>query len=652
MSANRYTNIQHKIVSRQDGALRHKIDKDYILVQGNLTHRSVFKKDNEPGPKAPLGIVSTDPMDEEGVYKKWIASNSGFIQEFTSSIGSGGAKQTTFSDVQAFLMDTIEQFVFVDKTRQFGFSYVLAARALSEAMLSLKHTTIFISYNEEESKEKIVYARELYDSLPTKYKLSRKLINDNKTSLVFKKAGIGSSDTRILSYPQRIIRGKGGGVKVRIDEAAHIIHFRKIYTSALPVLSRGDSDLWIGSSPLGKSGLFYEISVNQGNNYPLFVRAHIYWWDIPEFCKDVDTARKVARNMITERRVDAFASERLKNIYNSMLIEDFQQEYECAYLDESLSYFTMDTIMSCVPIVNIDPLEKLGYDSPADHLSAFDKAKSGTGIDFYTEFDDFMRANKQGILSGPYLVGFDVGRTNDASELVFVEETEKEHHQIVRCNVRFKNMRFPEQRSRTVEMIRTARAAGLHLLKLGIDFNGIGMNIAEDLEDEFYDMIVKLPFNSNAWKEDAARKFRLRMEMGGLSLPMDRDIIDQIHSIKRTLLTGSGQWRFDADKNEKHHGDKFWALVAASNVGYDYAGRNAIYQFDSRLFDGKTKKIINPRLPVQPTKRITSEPIIPRFNPYSSLGVRAPMVGMPPPPAMPNFLPQSIHPGRDIQRNR
>ena len=182
-------------------------------------------------------------------------------------------------------------------------------------MLLAKHTSIAVSYNEDESKEKIVYARELYESLPSKYKLGRKLKYDNKTSLVWEKGGKDFGETRLLSFPQRQIRGKGGGVHIFLDEFAYCIHGRKIYTSAVPVLSRGDTSLWIGSSPAGKGGIFYEIGINLDNTYPLYTRVHVHWWDVPDFCIDVARARIEAPNMMTHERVRKFATSMMKEIF-------------------------------------------------------------------------------------------------------------------------------------------------------------------------------------------------------------------------------------------------------------------------------------------------------------------------------------------------
>lgn len=610
ITVQQYKEMQGKIISHEDGLLRKEINDNYVVIEDEFVSNKFIQVEKE-GPQSPLIISAVDPSNDKEGFKQWLSTNSGFIEGLTSTVSGGGVSPTVLHFIQKLLIDgdvlKDYQFLWLEKARQFGFSFLLACRALAESMLSLKHTSIFISYNEEESKEKIIFARELYESLPTKYKLMRRLKYDNKTSLVFEKVGENSAETRILSFPQRIIRGKGGGVHVRIDEAAHCIHIRKIYTSALPVLSRGESSLWIGSSPAGKSGLFYEIGSNQDNHYSTFTRVHIYWWMIPEFCVNVKTAMEEAPFMITDERVHKFASKRLKLIRGSMLLEEFQQEYECAYLDESYSYYPWDLIMKCVPITNVDAKDSPDFDAPGDELSDADTAKSGTGIDYYTEFDKFMECVQSGMFQGPFLMGFDVGRTTDASEVCILEEEKETKIQICRCMITMKNKRLPEQRALMKDMVKALEGK---LVKVGIDDNGIGRNIAEDLEDFAFELVVRLPFNSNAWKEEAARKFKYRLQANKIILPTNRQLLSQVHSIKRTLLPG-GAWRFDAEKNEKHHGDKFWAMVAASEMGFPVMeSSDEIQNVDSRLF---TKG--NNKLPTTRDEIIQKKPMIEIITP-------------------------------------
>jgi phage FluMu gp28-like protein len=64
---------------------------------------------------------------------------------------------------------------------------------------------------------------------------------------------------------------------------------------------------------------------------------------------------------------------------------------------------------------------------------------------------------------------------------------------------------------------------------------------------------------------------KIAFESEAVSIPRTRDLTSQIHSIKKTP-TEAGYARFDTEKNERHHADKFWALalaVHAAGLGKD-----------------------------------------------------------------------------------
>ena len=51
-------------------------------------------------------------------------------------------------------------------------------------------------------------------------------------------------------------------------------------------------------------------------------------------------------------------------------------------------------------------------------------------------------------------------------------------------------------------------------------------------------------------------------EDGEIIIPDDKDLINDIHSVKRHV-TASGGFRFDAERTSKGHADRFWALGMA-----------------------------------------------------------------------------------------
>ncbi len=47
-----------------------------------------------------------------------------------------------------------------------------------------------------------------------------------------------------------------------------------------------------------------------------------------------------------------------------------------------------------------------------------------------------------------------------------------------------------------------------------------------------------------------------------VTMPRDRDLVAQIHAIKRRVLP-SGKVSFDAERNARGHADRFWAVALA-----------------------------------------------------------------------------------------
>ncbi len=63
-------------------------------------------------------------------------------------------------------------------------------------------------------------------------------------------------------------------------------------------------------------------------------------------------------------------------------------------------------------------------------------------------------------------------------------------------------------------------------------------------------------------KETLAVDLKIAFESELVAIPRNRELMGQIHSIKKTP-TQAGYARFDTEKNERHHADKFWALALA-----------------------------------------------------------------------------------------
>ncbi len=63
-------------------------------------------------------------------------------------------------------------------------------------------------------------------------------------------------------------------------------------------------------------------------------------------------------------------------------------------------------------------------------------------------------------------------------------------------------------------------------------------------------------------KETLAEDLKIAFENETVAIPRSRELTSQIHSVKK-MPTEAGYARFDTEKNERHHADKFWALALA-----------------------------------------------------------------------------------------
>lgn len=277
-----------------------------------------------------LIVNQETPSPEE--INRWLATTEGFLQGLTET----DEQPTRLTPYQLDHLRDRSKFRAREKARGVGFSFICAAEALARAHLKRDYTAIFVSLNLEEAIEKIRYASLLYHSLPRKWQ--KKLVVDNKTSLEFEDHS-GRYRSRLISHPCKDPRGKHKA-DVFLDEFAHYgFKQHAIYVAAVPIVSRGDGQLTIGSTPLTVGDLFHDILKEEHRKYPMFSRQSVPWWACPEFTTDLERAQVEAPGLDTAERVRRFGRPTLVDIFHTMELEDFRQEYELAFNDESQTFF-------------------------------------------------------------------------------------------------------------------------------------------------------------------------------------------------------------------------------------------------------------------------------------------------------------------------
>ena len=542
--------------------IKEKIKKEKSELSGLSRVEDILKSK-----KGPSSVVKKYGEDATSEIEDWLSSETGFLEGLTEdSYGN----PTRLYGYQIRYLEDKNSFIHIDKARQTGFSYIYAGRALAKSHLNPFHTSLFISINQEEANEKITYSRALFESLP--FAIKKRCVVDNKHTLEFEDpSGKKQSRTRIISHAQREPRGKGGNVDVYLDEAAHYTWGDQIYVAAVPIISRGTGTLTIGSSPLGKKGIHFEIMDN--DIYRKIYSYHqIWWWNCMDFVKKglFKEAQKKAKFLTTEERVVKYGSEKIIGIFISMDLDSFQQEYELLHLDEAVSFFPIDLINQCTYEVLVDSIF-LEDDEYSQKLS-FPMMETYPEIDFklYETVEDLAFAVQKNKVNPNLLAGYDVGRKHHTGEFAIIEEIPRDPIiQVIRHLKSFRDKKFVNQKSYLKNFLDLFPRA-----KLKIDQGGIGADMSEDLGDYSW-KVTPVDF-TNAWKEEVCSDFRIRLEETLIGIPNLKYVKNQIHSIKRKV-SESGKFIFDAEKNKNHHGDVFWAIAMASSLGERPSRRRLVF---------------------------------------------------------------------------
>jgi phage FluMu gp28-like protein len=468
-----------------------------------------------------------------------------FARDFIDLPEASQVSDARWEAFQVALLNNSSRFGIDTKSRQIAWSFTAAMDAVIDSHINPGTPHVFVSINLDEAKEKIRYGKAVWEA--TRPDVRSPIIRDSQQEIEF------ANGSRLISHPCRPVRGKARA-RVYLDEMAHYKHGldREIYLASLPATTKGDGYIRIGSSPLGAKGLFWEIMTQSMKTWPGFTRRSIPWWEVRALCKDVRMARRVASEMLTHERVYGFGKTALIEIFENMFLEDFQQEYECAWVDEATAWITWEVIKR-----NQDANLLWWHARSVDEALAL--------------IPEIQKAIQDGLIEPALTGGIDVGRKKDLSEMMGLGKTTTGQHPL-RLSISLDRVEYDDQERCFQELI-----TRLPFTNVLVDQNGIGAQLAENLMNKT-GKTWGVDF-TNPTKEVWAVEARLQAERGNTPLPLDRDIVYQIHSIKKTTTAAKNNV-FDTERNEKHHADKFWAwalALYASNTGQVITIKNPFY---------------------------------------------------------------------------
>lgn len=199
--------------------------------------------------------------------------------------------------------------------------------------------------------------------------------------------------------------------------------------------------------------------------------------------------------------------------------QSWAQEFECEFLDEATAYITLDMISAC------------------EHAFA---TKS---------FNEDMPSS-----SSELYLGIDVGRKRDLTVIWAVERVGDVLW--TRLVHEMRGMSFSSQRETLFSLLH-----GPSIRRACMDATGIGAQLAEEAIELMGSRVEAVHFTLQS-KEDLAVTAHRAFEDRTVRIPADPAIRHDIHSVRR-YATSSGNSRFDADRSEGSHADRFWALALA-----------------------------------------------------------------------------------------
>ncbi len=197
--------------------------------------------------------------------------------------------------------------------------------------------------------------------------------------------------------------------------------------------------------------------------------------------------------------------------------EQFLQEFMCQPADDEGAFLSYDMIASC------------------EYRPQVDWQLGGQEAELY--------------------VGVDVGRTSDLTVFWVVEKAGGQL--FTRKIVELKNTAFSAQEA---ELYALLALPGVR--RTCIDATGLGMQFAERAIEKFGSYRVEAVRFSGQVKEELAYPVRSAFEDKSIKIPRSDAIRADLRGIRK-VTTAAGNIRFEADRGQNGHSDRFWALALA-----------------------------------------------------------------------------------------
>lgn len=425
-------------------------------------------------------------------------------------------KNNYFLPYQQRWLDDKSKIKIWEKSRRIGATYVQSYEDVRDCIKKSVPAVWFSSADESAAKEYIDYCEQWVKLFHASAKRIGEVVIDNEKDI---KALVieFSNGTKIhaLSSNPKAFRSKGG--KVVLDEFAFHNNADELWKAARPCITWG-YPLRILSTHNGQNCLYYKFleQVQKGQLKWSHHKTPI------QLAVKEGLVDRIYQRKTTLQEQELWIKNEQENCFDEYT---WLQEYCCIAVDEASAFLPYELITTCELDNILKPLSEIQHD-------------------FY--------------------VGVDIGRRKDLTVIWVLEKIENIKY--TRLVLELSKMPFYQQE----EILHEILAHKLFRRDCQDD-TGIGMQMAENAQYKFGKFRVEGVTFSNRVKEDLAYHLRTEFENKTVFIPKSHEIREDLHSIRR-LTTSAGNIRFDAERSDNGHADRFWALALALHAANNGSG--------------------------------------------------------------------------------
>lgn len=397
-----------------------------------------------------------------------------------------------------------------EKSRRIGATYVQSYEDVRDCVRKTVPSVWFTSADESAAREYIEYSQvwaKMFNVAAESMGLQ--VIDDKKGIQAYIIRYANGTKQYALSSNPKAFRSKGG--KVVWDEAAWHDNPEIMWAAARPVITWG-FPLRILSTHNGENSFFNRQikKIKKGT-----LNWSLHTTDIFTAAEEGLVAKILNRETVSPEEVKAWLEKEHQDCADE---NTWLQEFRCKPVDETTAF---------LPYVLIESVERDGLLCELDDVA-----------------DDFY-------------VGVDIGRKKDLTVIWGLEKSGlAKYTRVLKVMERAK---FSTQRDELFRILnhRTLR-------RCCIDATGLGMQLAEEAQDEFGKSRVEAINFTAAVKEELAYDLRTEFEDRSTLIPGAPEIREDLHAVRKTT-TSAGNIRFDVAATEQitGHADRFWALALA-----------------------------------------------------------------------------------------